>query len=100
MQKYLRAYAPSLGELWFILLVLVCIGGSLAGGAVALLAQFIFQLDPDSMLTISIAAYPITFVFAVPFVFYRAKESYRRHTHTKSNHGLSDDSVLYCKYKF
>jgi len=82
MHKYVRAYAPSLGELWFIMFVLVCIGGSLAGGAVAVFSQFVFQLDSDTMFAISIAAYPLTFVFAVPFVFYRAKEEYRRHKAT------------------
>ncbi|MCL2726857.1 MAG: CPBP family intramembrane metalloprotease [Bacteroidales bacterium] len=79
MQKYLRAYAPSLGELWFIMLVLVCLGGGMAGGIVAALANFIFSLDSDTLVTISIAVYPLTFVFAIPFVFYRAKENYRRH---------------------
>ena len=76
MKKYLKTYAPSLGELWFIMLALVCVGGALAGGGVAACAQLLFHLDPDTMSMVAIGAYPLTFCLAIPFIYMRAKESY------------------------
>jgi len=76
MRKYLSTYAPSLGELWLIMLVLVCIGGSLCGAFVIVIAELFFTLSPQTVNSIAIGAYPLTFAVAIPFIYFRAKESF------------------------
>ena len=83
MKKYLNAYAPSLGELWFILLVLVCIGGSLASGAMAVVIQFIFNVDQQTFQMISVLAYPLLFVFAIPYIYRQSKNHFHLCVHKK-----------------
>ena len=80
MRKYLDAYAPSLGELWFIMLALVCVGGSIVSGVIAFVSQFVLRLDSTSLTTIAVAAYPCTFILAIPFIYFRARERYRLHS--------------------
>ena len=78
MRKYLDAYAPSLGELWLVVMVLFCIGGSLVSAAVAIVIDFLFNLDPDVSKTVIVGLYPLGFCLVIPFVLFRAKEQYQR----------------------
>ena len=73
MRKYLWVYAPSLGELWFIMLVLLCLGGSVIVSVVSLLLGSFMQVSTGAL---SLALYPLLFAFAIPFILMRAKGSY------------------------
>ncbi|MCL2502700.1 MAG: CPBP family intramembrane metalloprotease [Bacteroidales bacterium] len=73
MQKYLWAYAPSLGELWLIMLALVCVGGSVITTIVSIILTSFMQMPVGG---ISLAIYPLLFAVAIPYILIRAKNSY------------------------
>jgi len=73
MRKYLSAYAPSLGELWIIMLALVCLGGSLVTAVVSIILTPFIQLSPSAL---ALALYPLLFAVVIPFIWFRAKISY------------------------
>ncbi|MDR2585370.1 MAG: CPBP family intramembrane metalloprotease [Prevotellaceae bacterium] len=78
MRKYLDAYKPSIWELWLIMLVILCLGGTVAtliGGKVI---SILFRPDPESLKTWLIGLYPLSFTFVFPYVYFRAKEFYLR----------------------
>ena len=77
MKKHLSAYAPSLGELWLIMLALLCAGGSLLSGIVAVILSHFVSID---LVSLSLALYPLQFVWAIPFILIRAKNSYNEKT--------------------
>ena len=74
MRKYLSAYAPSLGELWLIMLVMVCLGGSLVTAVATLLLSSFVQVSTSIL---SLALYPLLFAVAIPYILIRAKNSYK-----------------------
>jgi len=82
MQKYLSNYAPSLGELWLIMLVFLCLGGSIIGSLVAIILSHILPVDT---IALSLALYPLTFAVAIPFILIRAKRNYSQ----KVLHGVT-----------
>ena len=77
MKKYLSAYTPSLGELWLIMLALLCVGGSIASAIVTFGIKSIMEVD---LIQLSLLLYPLLFTFVIPFVWIRAKQSYREKT--------------------
>ena len=89
MRKYLDAYAPSLGELWLVVMVLFCIGGNLVSAAVAIVIDFLFNLDPDVSKLVIVGLYPLGFCLVIPFVLYRAKEQYQRNLFAHKPHFAS-----------
>ena len=77
MRKYLSAYAPSLGELWLIMLALVCLGGSVVSVIVVQILSFFMEVNLN---VISLALYPLLFAVAIPYILIRAKNSYHEQT--------------------
>ena len=73
MKKYLSAYTPSLGELWLVILALLCLGGSLVIAIVMVILRQFIEVDLSVLL---LALYPLTFSVVIPFVWIRAKRSY------------------------
>ncbi|MCL2739050.1 MAG: CPBP family intramembrane metalloprotease [Bacteroidales bacterium] len=73
MRKYLWAYAPSLGELWLIMLALVCLGGSMVTTIASIILTSFTQIPPGA---IPLVLYPLLFAVAIPFIWIRAKNSY------------------------
>ena len=77
MRKYLSAYNPSLGELWLIMLALVCLGGSVVTAVAALLLSALVQCSSGLL---SLALYPLLFALAIPFIWIRSKTMYHEKT--------------------
>jgi len=73
MRKYLPAYAPSLGELWLIMIALLCIGGTVVSGIVLFILSLFITLDLGML---SLALYPLLFSVVIPFIWLRAKQSH------------------------
>ena len=82
MRKYFSAYSPSMGELWLIMLALICVGGSMVSAGALVILSFIGDFDTGML---SMALYPLLFSVAIPFVLLRAKHSYLE----KSRRGIS-----------
>ena len=74
MRKYLSAYAPSLRELWLIMIVLLCLGGGIVSGVASVVVSKIFKID---LISVSLALYPLQFLLAILFIRMRSQENYR-----------------------
>jgi len=81
MRKYLHAYAPSLGELWLLVMVLFCIGGGIVTTVTGMTIQYLFRLDPESSKSLFVGLYPLGFSLVIPFIYLRAREQYQQNPH-------------------
>jgi len=74
MRNYLSAYAPSLGELWLIMLALLCLGGSILSAGAVFVLSFFIKVD---QVLLSLVFYPLLFGLVIPFIWLRAKDSFQ-----------------------